>query len=93
MTTDKGNTMTATTVTIAGREYTLHLNDIRETSHSTIFKVTGKRGADGTIFICKNNGYEGRATAIGISALEKLNWWDISRAIAPFFPECAKAVA
>ena len=85
--------MNKTTVTIAGREYLLHLDDVRDSGMSTIFRVTGKRGADGAIGIFKLDGYEGRATGIGIAALEKLNWWDISRAIAPFFPECAKAVA
>ena len=85
--------MNKTTVTIAGREYLLHLDDVRETDTSILFEITGKRSANGAIAIRKCDRYNGRATAIGISALEKLNWWDISRAIAPFFPECAKAVA
>lgn len=87
-------TTAPTTVTIAGREYLLHTDDIREMAFGqTVMRITGKRGAEGALIIHDEPEYEGRALVVGIAALERLNWWDISRAIAHLFPTCATAVA
>lgn len=86
-------TTAPTTVTIAGREYLLHTDDIRTQYASTMMRITGKRGADGALIIRDEPEYAGRALVVGIAALERLNWWDISRAIAHLFPTCATAVA
>lgn len=84
---------TPVTVTIAGRDYTLHLDTLAETEMSTVCRITGKRGADGALIIRKERRYAGRALVVGISSLERLNWADITTAVAAFFPACAEAVA
>lgn len=82
-----------TTINIAGREYTLHTNDIRTIGGGTLVRITGKRGADGALHFRNEGQYAGRALVIGIAALERLNWWDITRAVADLFPACREAVA
>ena len=81
--TAKGNTMNTETtpVTIAGREYLLNLT-AHESNTGTLYEISGKRGANGALIISKMRGYEGRALVVGISALERLNWWEINAAIA-----------
>jgi hypothetical protein len=86
----KGNQMT--TITIAGRDYTLHLDDVRTLGGGTLVRITGKRGADGALHFRNEGQYAGRALVVGIAALERLNWWDITRAVANLFPTCQQAV-
>lgn len=83
-------TGTTTTVTIAGREYSL--GRFSETDASVMYEIIGKRGANGAIIVRKEAQYRGRAIGVGIAALERLNWWDISRALATHIPLCAEAV-
>jgi hypothetical protein len=73
-------------INIGGRNYKLHLNDVRVVSGGTIVRITGTRKADGAVMFRNEGQYEGRAQVVGISHLERLNWWDISRAVAPYFP-------
>lgn len=68
-----------TTATIKGTEYTIHTDDIRFVD---MVRITGKRGADGAVVIHKN----GRAIVVGISTLERLNWFDITSALAGVVP-------
>ena len=74
-------TQNIATVTIAGREYTLNLT-AHESNTGTLYEITGKRGANGALIISKMRGYEGRALVVGISALERLNWWEINAAVS-----------
>lgn len=73
-------TQNIATVTIAGREYTLNLKP-HESNTGTLYEITGKRGANGALIVSKMRGYEGRALVVGISALERLSWWDINSAV------------
>jgi hypothetical protein len=75
-----------TPISIEGRTYNLHLDDVRVVSGGTIVRITGTRKADGAVIFRNEGQYEGRAQVVGISHLERLNWWDISRAVAPYFP-------
>jgi len=79
------------TVEIAGREYLLNLTR-HETDMSILFEITGKRRANGALVISKQRGYEGRAVVIGISALERLSWWDINCAVQHLIPEVSIAL-
>lgn len=85
-------TTTTTTVTIGGRDYTLHTGDVRTVHGTMMTRITGKRDAEGALIIRTEPEYAGRALVVGIAALEKLNWWDVSRAVAHLFPICADAV-
>jgi len=79
------NTATNTaTFTVNGTSYTLHLDgkaiegsDIG----SVVYRVTGSRKADGALCIQKKGRYADRPQVVGISALQRLNWWDIARAL------------
>lgn len=71
-----------TTATIKGTEYTIHTDDIRTGAFVDMVRITGKRGADGAVVIHKN----GRAIVVGISTLERLNWFDITSALAGVVP-------
>jgi hypothetical protein len=84
--------MDSKTIIIQNREYTLHLDDVRIVGGGTVIRITGKRGADGALCYRNEGQYAGRALVVGIAALERLNWWDINRAVAHVLPECAKAV-
>lgn len=78
-----------TTATIQGREYTIHLDGKQvsgETISSTIYRITGSRKADGALIVHDSGPYAGRALVVGIAALERLNWWDITRAIEGLVP-------
>jgi len=68
------------TVTIAGREYSLNLTP-HESNTGTLYEITGKRGANGALIVSKMRGYEGRALVVGISALQRLNWWEVTAAV------------
>ena len=73
-------TATITQVTIAGREYLLNLT-AHESNTGTLYEIKGKRGANGALIISKMRGYEGRALVVGITALERLHWWELGAAV------------
>lgn len=87
----KGNTMNTATVTIAGRAYTLNLT-AHEHKTGTLYEITGKRGANGALIISKMRGYEGRALVVGISALQRLNWWEINSAVSHLIDDAQTAL-
>lgn len=82
------NTTTTTTRTatfaVKGTTYTLHL-DGRPVEGSdlgtVIYRVTGSRKADGALVLHTVGQYADRPLVVGIAALERLNWWDIARAL------------
>ena len=87
-------TTTATTtipVTINGRMYDLHLDGKTANAGNEfatrMYRITGQRNADGALLIRTDGQYAGRPLILGISALERLNWWDIKQAIAGLVPE------
>ena len=84
-------TQTTLTVEIAGREYLLNLT-AHENTTGTLYEISGKRGANGALIISKMRGYEGRALIVGISALEKLNWWQINAAVSHVIEAAAEAL-
>jgi hypothetical protein len=78
-----------TTATIQGRQYIIHLDGRQVqggTITSTIYRLTGTRKADGALIVYEEGPYAGRALVVGISALERLNWWDITRAVQGLVP-------
>ena len=46
-----------------------------------MYRVTGARKADGALTVHTDGPYAGRAIITGISALDRLNWWEVSEAI------------
>lgn len=77
-----------TQVTIAGREYLLNLTP-HENTTGTLYEISGKRGANGALIISKMKGYEGKALIVGISALQRLNWWEIGAAVKHLIKDAA----
>jgi hypothetical protein len=78
-----------TTATIQGRQYEIHLDGKQvqgDTITTTIYRLTGTRKADGALIVHEAGPYAGRALVVGISALERLNWWDITRAVQGLVP-------
>jgi len=75
-----------TTVTIRNTEYTINL-DGRTVGTSTLYEITGKRGANGALIVHHAPEYAGRALVVGIAALERLNWWDITKAVHGIVPD------
>lgn len=73
-----------TTAQINGTTYHIHTNDRREVNGTALYRITGTRKADGALII-----RNGKALVVGISNLERLNWWDINRAIAGLVAEVA----
>lgn len=79
------NTATNTAIfTVNGTSYTLYLNgkaiegsDIG----SVVYRVTGSRKAEGALCIQKKGSLADRPLVVGISALQRLNWWDLARAL------------
>jgi hypothetical protein len=78
-------------VTLGGREYTITRKALIGTANTltTLYEIIGKRGANGAIAIRQEGEYKGRPNAVGIAALERLNWWDI----VPAFVGLDEAVA
>ncbi len=70
------------TADIKGTTYTIHTDDIRSGAHANLCRITGARGADGALVIHSN----GRAIVVGVAKLERLNWWDITSALAGKVP-------
>lgn len=65
-------------VTIAGRDYIITRKArVGTQCPANLYEIVGKRGANGSIGIRQNGEYKGRPVAVGISALERLNWWDL----------------
>jgi hypothetical protein len=79
------------TVEIAGREYLLNLTP-HESNTGTLYEISGKRRANGALIISKMKGYEGRALVVGISALERVQWWEINDAVAHLIDAAATAL-
>lgn len=77
--------MTTTTEQISlnlkGRAYTIHADQSGSTAWSKVYRITGARKADGALILHTDGAYAGRAVIVGISALENLNWWEVSEAI------------
>jgi hypothetical protein len=77
--------MTTTTAQISinlkGRTYTIHTDQSGSTNWSKVYRVTGARKADGALTVHTDGPYAGRAIITGISALDRLNWWEVSEAI------------
>jgi hypothetical protein len=84
-------TQTTHTVEIAGREYLLNLT-AHESITGTLYEISGKRGANGALIISKMRGYEGHAKVVGISALERLNWWELNSAVQHLIDGTAQAL-
>lgn len=81
--------MTTTNTIIQGRTYTLHLDGKRvhgENMTTAIYRLTGARKADGALIVHETGQYAGRALVVGIAALERLNWWDITKAVTGLVP-------
>ena len=74
-------TATQIPVTIDGRNYTIHTDSMGTTCLANIYRITGTRGADGALCVHHTGKYEGRVVAVGISHLERLNWWDLRNAL------------
>jgi hypothetical protein len=79
------NTATNTaTFTVNGTSYTLHLDGKAVEGSdigSVIYRVTGSRKADGALCIQKKGSLANRPLVVGISALQRLNWWDLAKAL------------
>ena len=69
--------MNIKTVTIKGTSYNIHLDSKLEGNWNDIYRITGTRKADGALIVHPN----GRMVVVGISALQKLNWFDITDAV------------
>lgn len=87
------NTNQPITATIAGRDYTIHMDTFTQNDNYTLVRVTGKRGAEGALTWRNNDQYAGRPLIVGIAALQRLNWFEIARDIAHLFPAVAKVIA
>jgi len=71
------------TVTISGREYLVTRKATISNSRTVnLYEIVGKRGANGAVSIHQDGQYKGRPVAVGISALERLNWWELVPAFA-----------
>ena len=68
-------------VVIDGRNYTIHTDQMGTTCLSHVYRITGARTADGALCIHHTGQYKGRATAVGISHLAGLNWWDFREVV------------
>jgi len=77
-------------VTLGGREYTITRKAlIGKGPLTALYEIVGKRGANGAIAIRQDGEFKGRPAAVGIAALERLNWWEI----VPAFIGLDEAVA
>ena len=83
--------MDSKTVTINNTTYTIGRSGT--TSVGTMYEIIGKRGASGAIIVHTDEAHRGRAIGIGIAALERLNWWDITTAMVDIDTNCADLVA
>ena len=83
--------MDSKTITINNTTYTI--GRTAPTHTGTIYEVTGKRGASGAIVVHTDAAYYGRAICVGIAALERLNWWDITNAMVDIDAACANLIA
>jgi hypothetical protein len=81
-------TTTNTTAIIEGRSYTINL-DGKTVGTTTLYQILGARKAEGAVIVHTSGQYSGRALIVGISALQRLNWWDVSRQLAGVVPGIA----
>lgn len=72
----------AHSIQISNRTYTIHADQMGETTFSKVYRITGARKAEGALVVHTDGQYAGRAVIVGIAALERLNWWDVTNAIA-----------